>query len=448
MENSVKKQVPGPPWYSALYKMAKMGSNPLKSVARDFQEFGDIFRIEFGRIKMYLVGHPDYASHILVKNNQNYSRMSALKSFFGESVVTTVGKVWQGQRHMLQPEFNHQKVDTYANTMASTTEGFLSEWHQRLRKDPIIDVASEMGNLTLRIAANALFSVDSRTFPESFHEAAVFLNRFADQETRKIFKIPMPFPTRSDQRFQKALGVMHEVVYKIIQDHRTRNDLNDVVSMMIHAKNPETGQPLTDQEIRDQAFTLLITGHETSANALSWTLFLLSRHPEIAQAVQNEIDAVLGQKTPTLFDIQKLPYLKRALQESMRLYPPVWAVARHIESDDVIDGYVLSQHAYLMVSIYSLHRHPEFWKEPDRFNPDRFLPQNAEKQHKYAYLPWGAGPHMCIGREFAMLEMLIVLAMLFQKYRFELVPGHPVEPEAIITLRPKFGIQMKLYERN
>lgn len=450
--NIPMKRIPGPPWYSVPYKIFRARRNPLDAIAREINEHGDIVRFEIGPINVYFVAHPDHINHILVKNSQNYSRLTvdylAMRPVLGQGLVTTDGPVWQKQRQALQPEFHKQKINALVQKISATTETVLSSWNKRLAKNKTMDMATEMADLALRIAANALFGVDSSVFPTAFSEAAVFVNRYADQNATQLFKIPSQFPTSRNLRFRKALKVLDSVVYKIIHDHRHNGDYDDLVSMMINTADPGSGKYLNDREIRDQALTILITGHETSANALAWTLFLLSKHPDIAKRVQAEVDTLRGSELPVLEQIKKLDYLKRVLQESMRLYPPVWSISRQALANDVLGDYSLPKNAYLYISFYAIHHHPKYWQDAERFNPDRFLPEQIEKQHRYAYLPFGAGPHLCIGRDFAMLEMQIILSMVLQRYQLELVPGSRIEAEPLITLRPKYGMHMLVNERN
>lgn len=452
LDSRDRQKVPGPAWYKVPYRIWKIRANPLAEIQREISYYGGLARLELASFNVYFIGHPDYINHILVRNSQNYSRLTidylAMRQVLGRGLVTTEGAEWLWQRQMLQPEFHNEIINTLIVKMRTTAAAVLAGWKEEIAERATIDVSAKLSDLALQIAANALFNVDSRTFPKEFSEAAVFVNRYADENAVRIIKINPKVPTPRNQLFKKSLKILDNVVYNIIEDYRKKGNTQDLTSIMINSTNPQTGNQLSDLEIRDQVLTLLITGHETSANGLTWTMYLLAKFPDIAAKVRGEVDSVIGSEEFSIHHIRKLVYTKRVIQESMRLYPPVWSVSRIAVAEDTIGPYKIPKNAYMYLSFYAVHHNPEFWEDPDQFEPDRFLPERVERQHKNAYLPFGAGPHLCIGREFAMMEMLVVLAHLLKSYEFNLSEHQTIIPEPLITLRPKLGVKMNFRERN
>lgn len=256
---------------------------------------------------------------------------------------------------------------------------------------------------------------------------------------------PLSVPTPRNRRINAAIHTLDAIVQGLIQERRQRAiERGDVLSLLLLARDEETGQGMSDQQVRDEVMTLLFAGHETTSNLLAWTWFLLATHPEVEQRLQAELDAVLGGRLPTVEDLAHLPYGHRVLEETLRLYPPAWSLARKALVDDKVGGYVLPASTIILMSPYVTHRHPAFWEEPERFDPDRFTPERVAVRPRYAYFPFGGGPRQCIGNTFALMEAHLILATVAQRYRLRLVPDHPVEPQALLTLRPRDGLPMLL----
>ncbi|MDP3767798.1 MAG: cytochrome P450, partial [Dehalococcoidia bacterium] len=256
-------------------------------------------------------------------------------------------------------------------------------------------------------------------------------------------------PTPTNLRFRRAMRTLDDIVYGMIEARRNNGaDKDDLLSMLLEARDEETGEGMSDKQLRDEVFTMFTAGHETTAAALAWTWYLLSQHPEAEGRLHNELGSVLSGRTPGLDDLQRLPYTRMVIEETLRLYPPVWSIGRMALREDTVLGYRIPAKGQVLLSSYVTHRHPEFWDEPERFDPERFAPERAASRPRYAYFPFGGGPRQCIGNEFAMMEAQLALATLAQRYRLRLVPGQVVEPEPAVTLRPRHGVMVTVEARS
>ena len=300
-----------------------------------------------------------------------------------------------------------------------------------------------MARLTLKIVGRALLSIDLSDQAEVIGRAFTVGNeRFAHFDLGML----MPFlPTRRNLRFRRAVRTLHQVVDEIIaQRRRERQDQGDLLSMLLDARDEETGKGMDDRQLRDEILTLILAGHETTATALSWTWHLLSQNPSVQQKLETELHEVLGGRPPTLADLRVLNYTGMVLDESMRIYPPVWSIGRSPINDDEIGGYRIPKKSMVMLSQYITHRHPAFWDEPDRFDPERFSLERSEGRPRYAFFPFAGGPRQCIGNIFALNEANLVLATVAQRYRIKVAPAHPIELQPLVTLRPRYGIKVTL----
>jgi cytochrome P450 len=371
-----------------------------------------------------------------------------MKPVLGEGLLTSEGDRWRKQRRAIQPAFRHSELVPLVDTITRETEEVLDSWIAIARTGRAFDVAREMARLTLIVVGKAVLGVDLSDGASALGPAVVLLNRHMAEDAIGLFELPHWVPTPRNRAFHAAQRVVEcEVMEPARHGARLSKGLG-LIELMERSRDPETGEAMDEAQLRDEIVTMMAAGHETTANALAWTFYCLSQHPEIADAVGAELDAVLGGRAPSFDDLQALKLTKRVLQESMRLHPPAWGMTRRAERDDVVAGYVIRRGATVAVNLYLLHRHPGFWQNPERFDPERFLPEPSASRHRFAYLPFAAGPRACIGRDFAMMEAQLILAMVCQRYRLMLAPGHPVEPEPIITLRPRHGVWMRLDDRS
>lgn len=460
-----QKTPPGPRGNFLFGSLIDIRRDPLEFLT-GLTHYGDIVKFRFFMWDGFLLNHPDHIKHVLVTNNRNYNKQALayqmLKPLVGEGLLTSDGDLWLSQRRLVQPAFHRQRINTFAEIMTTSTAEMLSRW-QSIPAGQAIDISEEMMRLTLSIVGKSLFSQDIGAEADVVGRSFSFANEYIATRTRSFFAPPLNWPTPGNRRFHAARNELQAVVRAILAERRQahrreayRREAHpsggtgshaDLLDMLLHAVDEGTGQGMTDQRLQDEVMTLLLAGHETTANALTWTWYLLSQNPPAEQRLHAELDQVLGERLPTLDDLPRLPYTRMVIQESMRLYPPAWIISRKCIAGDILGGYPIPPGGIVELSPYLMHRHPGFWPDPERFDPQRFTPQAVEQRPAFAYFPFGGGPRLCIGRDFAMLEAQLVLATVARRFRLRLQPGHPVELEPLITLRPRHGMKMLLEEK-
>ena len=392
---------------------------------------------------MYFLNHPDLIESVLISQSQNFAKDKVIQNsrwFLGQGLLTSEGSEWRQQRRLCQPAFHRERLSSYGRTMSAYTEEMLAGWPQ----GEVRDIHQEMMQLTMRIVAKVLFSVE---VSEDAQKVAAALNLLMRHTSG--FRMIMPPPLRhlplpALVRVKRAVRELDEIVNRIIRQRRASGeDTGDLLSMLMAARD-EDGSAMTDRQLRDEIMTFLLAGHETTAVSLSWTWYLLSEHPQVAQKLRQELNDVLGGRTPQLEDLARLPYTDKVVKESMRLYPPAWSLARTAAKEMEIAGYRLPVGANVVMSPWIIHRDPRFFKDPDQFNPDRWTVQTTQQLPRFAYFPFGGGPRLCIGASFAMMEANLLVATIAQRFQLHLVPGHPVDPLPGITLRPRHGMRMQI----
>lgn len=424
--------------------------DPLNFLLNLRREYGDVVRFRLGHRVVYLVSHPDDIKHVLQENHRNYQKSKGyerLESFLGQGLLTSDGEVWRKDRKLMQPAFHRERIGAFSTIMTDATEAMLKRW-QTVTGGEVIDVHNEMMHLTLTIVSRTLFTTDISDEASDVGQALTIVLRYASDRISSIFAIPENFPTEANYRYQEALNTLNRVVYQLINERRqSGEDTGDLLSMLVFARDQETGDSMSEQQLRNEVMTIFLAGHETTANALSWTWYLLSKHPEVERRLYAEVQEVLGDRVPTLMDLKNLKYTSMVVNEAMRLYPPAWEIGRESLSADKLSNYDLPPQSTVLLSSYVTHRHPGLWENPEGFDPERFTPERSTDRLQYAYFPFGGGPRTCIGNNFALMEAQLIVAAIAQKYRLELVPGHVVAPEPVITLRPRHGILMHLRPR-
>ena len=434
---------------------------PIRALRRDpigvfgeaLDAHGDVVALDFpiAHHRATLIRRPEHIHHVLVENHANYGKQTsgikALRRVIGNGLVTSEGDFWRRQRRIAQPSFHHKRIAGLAKVMGQCAEDLSGDWAQLGDGPHPIDHA--MMQLTLRIAGLALLGVDVGASASAVGPALTTLLAMGQKDSYSAFLMPLWVPTARNRRFKEALAVLDELVYGIIAARRTDGDAHDdLLQMLVDARDEETGEGMSDQQLRDEVMTMFLAGHETTANALTWTWWLLHDHPEVAARLRQEADDVLGGCTATFEDLPRLEYTERVIKESMRVRPPVWMTSRSVNDDDEIDGFRIPAGSRVLICPYFTHRHPELWPDPDRFDPDRFAPELVKARPKHAYLPFGAGPRICIGNAFAMMEAKIILATLVQRFELTLADGVEVVPEPVIVLRPKGGLPMHVRARS
>ncbi len=439
---------PGPRGHLLLGSLREVQREPLNLLRDGFRQHGDIVRYRFGSTSAFLLAHPDHIRHVLHDNHRNYDKhtidYAMLGRLLGNGLLTSDGAFWHRQRRLIAPMFHRQRVAGFCKLMVDSTLEMLDRWDVLAHSGEPFDVVAEMTRLTLVIVAKALFSADVSDDAEAIGPALTEVNRQLG-EFSLLDLIPV-IPTPRKRRFRAAVRALDEVVSKIVDERRRATYRNeDLLSMLLDAVDEETSKVMTERQVHDEVLTLLLAGHETTANALAWTWYLLAQNPEAADKLHHEIAGVLGERAPGGLDLPQLPYTRMVIEESMRLYPPAWAISRNAISEDEIGGYRVRPGTNIIICSFVTHRHPAFWAEPERFDPERFSPARSEGRPNFAYLPFGGGPRVCIGNVFAMSEAQLVVATVAQRYRLQLAPGHPVELHPLVTLRPRHGIRMTLH---
>jgi cytochrome P450 len=409
-------------------------------------EFGDICRTWIGPFQAIVISSAEYAQSILVENASRFVKSRGLqitRPLLGNGLLTSEHDFHKRQRKLISPGLQHRRVGSYAGVMAGFSETAQARW----KDGETIDLSAAMMKLTLAIAGKTMFDADLEGEASEIGEALTIANRAVSEQITSILPAPLTWPLPRNRPVKKAIMRLEETVYRMIADRRASgHDPGDILSMLLAAEEEGSGSKMTDVEVRDETMTLFLAGHETTANALAWTFYLLSRHPDVYARLRSEVDSVLGGRTPALEDAPRMPYTLRILKEAMRLYPPAYIIGRRATEDVDIGPHRVPKNMTAFINIYGMHRRAKYFPDPEKFDPDRFRPE-AEKQMRSTYVPFGGGPRVCIGNQFALLEGQLVLATLAQRVTFEPVSDRVVEPEPLITLRPKHGIPLMVRRR-
>lgn len=442
-----RQRAPGPHYYTPFGALSTFRRNPLQFYLQA-AKFGDVVRVQMGPWFYHFLSHPDHIKHVLQDNNQNYGRsifMTMLKPALGDGLLTSEGDFWRRQRRLAQPAFHRQRLAAFATLMTEAAAAMLARWHLAAVSGQPLEIMAEMSNLTLSITGKALFGSDLN--PEAMRSAQQgFLEHF-NHRFEHFLAVPEWMPTPRNRRFWQVVRTMDTVAYGIIAERRrSGQDQGDLLSLLLSARDEDTGAGMSDKQLRDEVTTFLGAGSETTAVTLAWTWYLLSTHPAVDRQLRAELAAVLGGRTPTAEDLPHLPYTRMVIEEALRLYPPAWGMSRQALGDDTIGGYPIPANSLVTLSPYVTHRLAAFWENPEGFDPERFTPERSAGRPRYAYFPFGGGPRQCIGNEFALMEAQLVVATVAQRYRLYVVPGHAVVPYPIFTLRPRHGVLMSLHK--
>jgi cytochrome P450 len=428
--------------------MVEIARNPLAMMIAMKEAHGDIAHWRIGPQNIYLFSHPDLIRDVLVTNGRNFHKSRGLeraRRLLGNGLLTSEGEFHLRQRRLAQPAFHRQRIAAYAVTMGTHAERTSLRWHD----GQTVDMHTEMMRLTLGIVSRTLFDADveneSAEIGDALTTAFESFNVAMLPFTEYLEKLPL----RSVRRFNAARDTLDRTIYRMIEERRdSGEDKGDLLSMLLMATDTEgDGTGMSDLQLRDEALTIFLAGHETTANALTWTWFLLSQNPDVETRLHREVDSVLGRRIPSYGDLQSLPYTRMVLAESMRLYPPAWAIGRRALEPFDARGFTIPRRSVILMSQYIMHRDSRFFPDPQRFDPDRWTPEASAGRPKFSYFPFGGGNRVCIGEQFAWMEGVLLIALLARKWRMRLEPGHPVEVQPLITLRPKHGMRMILVKR-
>jgi cytochrome P450 len=427
---------------------------PLRIIPQWFREHGDIFAVvsPFGQASV--VGTPELAQQILVERAGRYQEKSrayqVLRILMGNGLVTSSGEFWRGQRKLIQPAFHRRRLDALFAMMVSRVGDCARSLDDVAGTGRAVDIVPRLSQLTLDIIARAMFSSDVQGTAAGVSRHIGLLNEYALRMLRHpvLFLLPRRFPTPFTRDAYHSLKALNEIVSGILRARRRQPEArDDLLSMLLTACEEETGRGMTDAQLRDEVMTIFVAGHETTANAMAWILYLVARHPEVEKRLRAEIDGGCPEEALTPAGLAAFPYARQVIDESLRLYPSIWSIGRRCTEEDELGGYRIPAGMNVVVPIFHLHWSERYWKDAARFDPDRFAPEHRPPPDSFAYLPFGAGPRSCIGNYFALQELMIMTILLHRRHEFQVEPGFVVEPEPLITLRQKHGLRLLVTRR-
>lgn len=420
--------------------------NPGLFIANNIKDYGDSFRLKIPLRNIICSADPELIAHVLQTKQKNYRKSFAyrqLRIALGNGLVTSEGDFWRKQRRLAQPAFYKSQLEDLFRGMFEETEIYTQNLEKKRGK--VIDISEEMMKITARVVLRTLFSSKEDLDFDEMYKQMVGTQEYVVHRINRPFLRPFNYINGRHQRFLKDKKSFDDRIFGLINERRrTKNPPNDLLSMLLLAEDADTGERMSEQQLRDEAVTIFAAGHETSANALAWTFYLLAKHPEEMAKIRTECKQVLGDRSPSFNDLPQLKYTKQVIEEGMRLYPPAHAVGREAISDDSFKDISIEKDTIMLCSIFALHRNEKYYGQPNQFKPDRFSMEAVKSRKRGTYLPFGAGPRMCIGNHFAMMEMQLILASFIQKFAFELVDLQEPEMQALITLKPKENIHLRM----
>jgi cytochrome P450 len=443
------KNPPGPKQSFPLSGLFAYRRGPLPFFQSLASRYGDISYFRLGPLPAYFFNHPDYIKEILVTSHQNFMKGLALqraKRLLGEGLLTSEGEFHRRQRRLAQPAFHRLRIASYAEVMTTYATQTSQGWSDHLT----LDMSEEMMRLTLGIVGKTLFDADVVSDAQEVGEAMTVVMDLFNTITVPFFDLLQKLPLPQFRRFDEAKLRLDAIIYRLIEERRrSEQDRGDLLSMLLMAQDTEgDGGQMTDAQLRDELMTIFLAGHETTANALTWTWYLLSQNPEVETKLHQELDDVLAGRLPVFDDVANLKYTEMVLAESMRLFPPAWAIGRMALNDFEIGGYVVPKKSLVLMSQYVMHHDARYFPDPLRFDPERWSTEARESRPQFSYFPFGGGPRRCIGEGFAWMEGILLIACLAREWQMRLVPNHPVALKPVITLRPKHGMRMIVTRRS
>ncbi|HLP52694.1 MAG TPA: cytochrome P450 [Chitinophagales bacterium] len=432
---------PGPTTNLLWNKEANLRKDVLGYFQRSIRKYGGISRAMVGPYHYVNLSDPDYIERVFlnpdiyIKGRDNKN----LRFLLGNGLVTSEGEFWLKQRRLIQPMFHKQRLQGFVQKISESTDKLISSMASR--SGQVLDMHTQMTHVTLDIVSQTLMSTevkgDFKTISDALHKVM--------EGMMKIIRLPKWIPTPLNLGMKRSRAILDETIFKIIEERRnSKETYNDLLTMLMEVEDADTRERMTDAQLRDELITIFLAGHETTANALAFTLYLLAQHPEIKQKVVDEVNRTIGTGEMTYENLMKLEYTTMVIKEGMRLYPPVWGITRDAAKEDVVGGYRVKKGDSIAMSPYAVHRFEKYWPEPLAFKPERFSPENIKSIHRYAWFPFGGGQRFCIGNNFAMMEMQIILAKVCTHYNFTLAPGFELELQPLVTLRPKNGVMLKV----
>lgn len=450
----LNQKIPGYSRWRAIQNVFKFYHDPIGSINNSIDTFGDTFATYVGGVyPAILSANPDFIQHVLQKNHRNYIKapfhFDKLGHFLGNGLLTSEGDYWLRQRRLIQPGFHRKRLAGLTDIMLAEIDALIERFDEKVALGQPIDICPPMLELAFRVVAKSLFSADisEEQLQKLSHNISV-LQHFIVRQIRQPFLNPWFKVSGTLKKYEQIADSSRQIVLDNIRQRKNSGEVkDDLLQMLLEARYEDTGEGMSEQQLLDESLILFVAGHETTANAFAWILYLLSRHPEAADQIRTEVKTVLGDRKPSFDDIPKLAYTLQVIEESMRLYPPAWVTDRVAVEDDEVNGVSIPKGTMAIAYIYGAHHHAEHWENPTEFDPSRFSKEKKKQRHSFAYLPFGGGPRLCIGNNFSLMEMQLALARLVPRYDFELVPGQEIKAFPLITLHPKNGIRMEIQKK-
>jgi cytochrome P450 len=445
---------PGPSRLLALARTPLFRRNELAGFRYGWRTHGDLYHVQLGSRDLWICSHPDQVHEVLVSGRETWRRIDefppgrpfGLKLALGDGLLTTDGEEWQWRRRIINPAFHRSRIEAMVATMASAGRGMLDRLDEAAAADEPLDLLVEMKRVTQEIISRTMFSADISADADRIGAAVDESLRFVARRARALVNLPPEWPTRAARRFHDSVKEMDRVIYGIIRERRESDDPgDDLLGMLLQATDEETGRSLSDDQVRNEVATVYGAGHETTANALTWAWHELMQNPEILERLQTEVDAA-GEMHNTA-DLTRLPYTRMVFDETLRLRPPVPINGRLATAPTKLGDFRADSQAIALLVVNNVHRHPDFWERPDEFYPDHFTPEAKESRHRYAWAPFGAGPHLCIGNNFATTEGVLLLAQMASRFTFQPVRPLPRPPALAVTLKPRGGLPVRVMQR-
>jgi cytochrome P450 len=438
----------GPRGHALLGSLRDFSRDQLGFYARCAREYGDVVPVRLGPFPGLLIYHPDAIEEVLVVRNRDFIKsrgVRLMRAFLGDGLFTAEGDLWLRQRRLMQPAFHRQRVAAYGESMAAYAARQAADWHD----GAVLDIHEEMMAVTRAIVAKTLFDADVSEEARAIGDASeIVMEYFGKRFGSLLALLPLWLPTPANLRLRRAIRRLDEVVYRMIADRRrSPEDRGDLLSILLEAQDADDGSRMSDRQVRDEAMTLFLAGHETTAVALSWTWYLLAQHPEVDAQLADELRAALGGRPPAVTDLPALRYAEMVVMESMRLYPPAYGIGREATRPTEVAGHPVPAGGIVIMPTWVVQRDARWFDEPEAFRPERWAHDAMRRLPRFAYFPFGGGPRQCIGNTFATMEATLVLAAIARRFRLALMPGQRVTPTPYITLRPEPGIRVHLEGR-
>jgi cytochrome P450 len=448
LSTQTRRVPPGPSRAATLRTLWVMNRDRLGMMTSAVARYGDAVRVPVGPMTLFFFNYPDHAKHVLADNAANYHKGIGLvhaRRALGDGLLTSEGSLWRKQRAVIQPAFQARRIAQYDTAIAQEAIALVRRLRAHAGGGPV-DVLAEMTQLTLGVLGRTLLDADLSRFG-SVGQSFRAVQDQAMFELATLNLVPTWIPLPAQRRFRRARRDLARVVDRLVAERTADAGAHgdDVLSRLIVSAREEADPRVGTQRLRDELITLLLAGHETTASTLGWTFYLLHRHPEVWERVHAEAVEVLGDRPPSYEDLRRLTYTSMVIEEAMRLYPPVWILTRRAQGDDNVNGYHVRAGSDVLICPYTLHRHPDFWPEPERFDPERFNPQRTADRPRYAYLPFGAGPRFCVGSNLGLMEAVFVLAVVARELRLTLLRGYRVVAEPMLSLRVRGGLPMTVH---